>query len=56
MACFFPHFSANPSLFIFFPNNRDVDGFIDSLENTIDFFAGAEAAAEGKEDDFVPFI
>ena len=34
----------------------DVDAFIDSLINTIDFFDGVEEApAEGK-DDFVPFI
>ena len=35
---------------------RDVDCFIEHLENTIKFFTGLQNESEGQDDDFVPFI
>lgn len=36
---------------------RDVDAFIEHLENTIAFFTGLQDESEDKaDDDFVPFI
>jgi len=54
-ACGISH-SARASLYIYNTKN-DVDCFIESLENTIQFFTGLQNKSEDKVDeDFVPFI
>mmetsp|Transcript_54884 Transcript_54884/g.133292 ORF Transcript_54884/g.133292 Transcript_54884/m.133292 type:complete len:607 (-) Transcript_54884:46-1866(-) len=51
--------SARASLYIY-NNKADVDGFIEKLESTIQFFTGLESTTSGdgekRDDDFVPFI